>query len=60
MEAIEVAQAASTRSEHRLESLYSLLARFSHLNAAPDIGSMNEDELNGLYRFLQRLAQEGE
>lgn len=42
------------------EDLYSLLARFSQLNAAADIGSMNEGEVKGLYRFLQRLAQEGQ
>lgn len=43
-----------------LEDLYSLLARFSELNAMPDTGSMNEGELKGLCRFLQRMAQEDE
>lgn len=48
---------AGMPQEYWLETLYSLLARFSELAVEVDPSSMTEGDLRGLLRFLQRKAQ---
>lgn len=43
-------------SEHLLERVYSLAARFSWLGIGAEIAALSLSELWGLYRFLVRVS----
>jgi hypothetical protein len=46
-------------NQKQLERLEWLIARFSAYGLSPDIGSLTIVELEGLYRFLMRVANGG-